>query len=52
MRGDLVSRPIGEEMRERRPWSAQACGNCWWCRGYSAYGVDVKYVPASGTAAR
>jgi ribosomal protein S12 methylthiotransferase len=51
MRGDLVSRPIGEVLREAEKLVKPACKELLVIsQDTSAYGVDVKYAPASGAA--
>jgi ribosomal protein S12 methylthiotransferase len=53
MRGDLVSRPIGEVLAEARAlFDAGVRELLVVSQDTSAYGVDVKYRTASGTAGR
>ena len=52
LRGDLVSRPVGDVLREaERLFEAGVKELLVISQDTSAYGVDVKYAPASGTAA-
>jgi len=53
MRGDLVSRPIHEVMREAEALADAGVKELLVIsQDTSAYGVDVKYAPASGAGAR